>query len=153
MLHADVEAQDGKYSTVKAKINMPACSAADQRRFKVGIQPGHDLQACNFATMFARMDLETAVSPACHDFIEVEGCQYHEVKHLVSSVATIGKDAAKDAKCPTTERIKSAQGFGHSEDNPGHACMIAMMSARMNLENKVKEDCHKYIEVSSCKTH
>lgn len=150
-LHADAEAQDGKYSTVTAKIKMPDCKVADQRKFRVGIHPGHDLQACNFATMFARMDLEAAVSPACYDYIEVEGCKQQEVNHLVSSVATISKDAGKE--CPVTEKVKSAKGYGHHEDNEGHACMMARMSARMNLESKIKAECQKYIVVSECKKH
>ena len=146
-----MEVQDGKYSTVTAKIKMPDCKPADQRKFKVGVHPGHDMQACNMATMFARIDLETAVDPACHPFIEVEGCKQHQVKHLISSTATINKGAGKE--CPVTEKVKSAIGYGHSEDNEGHACMIARMSARMNLERKVKQECQKYIDVGECKKH
>jgi hypothetical protein len=154
-MHSDVKAQDGKYSTVTARIKIPGgdCPMADRRKFKLGIQGGHGLQACNFATMFARIDLEAAVNPACHPFIVVEGCKPQTAKHVVSSVATISKDSSKDAKCPVKERVKSAEGFGHHESEQGHACMMARMSARINLEGKVKADCHKYIEVSACKTH
>ena len=150
-----MKAQDGKYSIVTARVKVPGgdCPQSDRLKTKFGIQGGHGLEPCNFATMFARMDLETAVNPACHPFIEVSGCEHKTAKHVVSSVATISKDAAKDAKCPITERVKSAQGFGHHESEESHACMIARMSARMNLEKKVKPDCHKYIEVSACKAH
>ena len=154
-LHADADVQVGKYSTVVAKVKVPAhkCPQKDHAKSKVGIQGGHSLEACNYATMFARIDLEVATDPACHQFIEVEGCQQKTAKHVVSSVATIGKGAAKDAKCPAKERVKSAQGFGHHAADEANACMMARMIARINLENKVKADCYKYIEVTACKKH
>lgn len=150
-----MEVQDGKFSTVMARVKVPGgdCPQSDRHKFKIGIHGGHGLQPCNFATMYARIDLEAATSPACHQFIEVEGCKQQAAKHVVSSMATISKDAAKDAKCPVTERAKGAQGFGHHESNEGHACMMARFSARINLESKVKPDCYQYIEVSGCKKH
>lgn len=154
-MNSDVKAQDGKYSTVTAKIKVPGgdCPQTDRHKFRLGIQGGHGLQPCNYATMLARMDLETVVSPACHPFIVVGSCEQQTAKHVVSSVATIGKEATKDAKCPVSDRVKSAQGFGHHESSHDNACMMARFSAGIDLEKKVKEDCKKYIQFSACKTH
>ena len=131
-----------------AKIKMP-----DQRKIASGLAHGHDPKDCGMAQMIARINLEKEVSPNCHKFIEVQSCKQQEVEHFVTAMATISKDASKDAKCPAKDRAKMATGHGLHEEDETNACMMARLSARINLEKMVSEGCHKHIVISSCKKH
>ena len=153
MTFTDAGLQGTKYTTAMAKVKMPDCPKMDQMKLATGLDLGHSTQACSMAMMIARIDLEKQISPACYDYIEVEGCKHTEVKHFITSMATLSKEASSDPKCPKADRVKMATGYGHDNENESNACMMARFTAQINMEKTVHKDCHKYITIGSCKKH